>query len=771
MRLDIKLAYSISILFSSILALAASDSHTGFHKFTPSVQEEPDASLALTVERNRTRPHKPATTLSQQLTGVAPSHTLSTLIPETVLGVVNGSDGRRRVDTTRAWPYCLNGRLEMRFGNAWYRGSGALVGPRHVLTAAHNVCAHNVPAIPNGTWSQSVNFLPALNEMQIPFGMAEVVSAYVDPRWTAAGSKEHDIALLVLKEPVGQERGYSGLWAADENDLNRTTLVHITGYSGDTGREGHMLTMAHFLEYCAPEYLYYQIDTSSGQSGSSIVVNKETEDSTNPYIIGVHAYGDERQRRNFGIRLSRSKLDWLVDLINKTNGSFIAQASGQASAGTSLETSLESHFHLGNLEITPGNFEEIQRAAQSNPRVFETYEKGIYVKAWPSSKGGAALAALLKKFKNSKRLKIEISWEREKEEEEIIKAIGSAVGASSHLEELDLSNCRLTNQRLLGMLEGLHDSHKLKRLSIRENYFRAGIIELVKERLPNLKELDIETDEYPPLSEVTPWHGPSDLYQLYYKAFLGIREKYEELLGIQPDPLVLSYRMLLAYLTNGYSQVNEETLPKVISLARDLPMDQLREMAVRGDPEAQNNLGFALIIASGNHGNPELMKKAYRWFRKAASMSFIEAELGLSFCSEVRTDIEEAITHCKKAADNNHAGALLRLATTLYPRNVRMVVDIEHGAPMTDQGVQIMGAAFVAMRDAAIQGHVEAQFMFAECLERFEEGAHNVTVRRDRLEWYQRAATNGHVGARLKLEQLTAHQRATNAALQIEEID
>jgi TPR repeat protein len=517
-----------------------------------------------------------------------------------------------------------------------------------------------------------------------------------------------------------------------------------------------MLTMSHYLEYCAPEYLYYQIDTSSGQSGSPIVVVRETPEGTNPYIVGVHAYGDERLRRNFGIRLSQSRFDWLVDLINRTNGAFVAQTSGLPKVGTSIETNLGSHFYLGNIEITPDNFEEIQRMAQSNQGIFETYKKGVYVKGWSSSKGGVALAVLLKQFKQCKRLKIEINWEREKEEEEIIRAIGDAVGASAHLEELDLSNCRLTNQRLLRMLDGLQDSQKLKRLSIRENYFRAGIIELVRGRLTNLQEqeLDIETDEYPPLSEVTPWYAPSDLYNLYYRAFLGVREKYEELMTMHPDPLVLSYRMLLAYLTNGYSRNSEATISNVISLARDIPMVQLREMAEKGNPEAQNNLGFALIIASGNQDDPELMRKAYRWFRKAASMNFIEAELGLSFCAEVRTNIEDAITHCKKAAENSHAGALLRLATTLYPRYVRMVVDIEHGAPMTDQGVQILAAATSAMKAAAVQGHVEAQFMFAESLEHIAPRQEDI-VKRERLEWYKRASNNGHEGARAKFEQLS----------------
>jgi hypothetical protein len=156
--------------------------------------------------------------------------------------------------------------------------------------------------------------------------MAEVVTAYVDSRWATAGSKEYDMALLVLREPVGQERGYSGLWWTDADELNRNTLVNITGYCGDAGKSGHMLTMSHYLDYCASEYLYYQIDTSSGQSGSPIVVVRETPEGTNPYIVGVHAYGDERLRRNFGIRLSQSRFDWLVDLINRTNGAFIPRA-------------------------------------------------------------------------------------------------------------------------------------------------------------------------------------------------------------------------------------------------------------------------------------------------------------------------------------------------------------------------------------------------------------------------------------------------------------
>ena len=295
----------------------------------------------------RTLPHSPPLTESA-LDSLMPADGVTTyervlenFIPETVLGIINGPDGRQRVDTTKAWPYRLHGEIAIKFGNRWGRGSGALVGPRHVLTAAHNICAHHIPdIIPNGTWAQAVEFLPALNGETIPFGKIDVTHAFIYKHWKERGEQNSDIALLLLKDPIGEKLGYYGIWSA-ENALLANAIVGITGYSGDDGKIGQLLRMSNFREsdstrfplLVSPERIYYQIDTSAGQSGSPVSINEASPEGVHPFIIAVHAYGDSNgSLRNSATRLTSDKFEWLVRLIEATGKIRSEETDGAATS-------------------------------------------------------------------------------------------------------------------------------------------------------------------------------------------------------------------------------------------------------------------------------------------------------------------------------------------------------------------------------------------------------------------------------------------------------
>ena len=79
------------------------------------------------------------------------------------------------------------------------------------------------------------------------------------------------------------------------------------------------------------------------------------------------------------------------------------------------------------------------------------------MKKWISTKGGRELLEILLKLSDIRRLKIEIDWKEEEKEEEIIEKIEISTSSYPKLELLDLSDCRLTDQQLLGILEGLQD--------------------------------------------------------------------------------------------------------------------------------------------------------------------------------------------------------------------------------------------------------------------------------------------------------------------------
>ena len=78
-----------------------------------------------------------------------------------------------------------------------------------------------------------------------------------------------------------------------------------------------MYTMEGGIKKIEEHRIYYNIDTSGGQSGSGIWTNIQDTDDEEPlpYVVGVHAYGS--QDSNSGTRLTAEKAENLQNWINK----------------------------------------------------------------------------------------------------------------------------------------------------------------------------------------------------------------------------------------------------------------------------------------------------------------------------------------------------------------------------------------------------------------------------------------------------------------------
>lgn len=107
---------------------------------------------------------------------------------------------------------------------------------------------------------------------------------------------------------------------------------------------------------------------------------------------------------------------------------------------------LRPHIRQSNIEITPDNIEQITRLGVLYQRVFKKYDKGIYIRNWQSSRMTENLLELLLKFSKVKTLKVEIDWQKEEDEGGISEVVERVTSSYSKLINLDLSNCRLTNQ-------------------------------------------------------------------------------------------------------------------------------------------------------------------------------------------------------------------------------------------------------------------------------------------------------------------------------------
>ncbi len=219
--------------------------------------------------------------------------------------IVPNRDGRERIGNTTTWPNSFHAQLSINFNGRTYGGSGAMVGPHHLLTCGHNVYDTKAKA-----WANEITVYPALNEAQAPFGFAKAIKAYTFSNWTERGERQYDIALLILDKSIGKETGWGGLLSEEDQDLSKEE-VNIYGYPGDKGFK-QMWGMKHNIHKLEPEEFQYLIDTNGGQSGSAIwIFNHGT-----PKILGVHTLGSNFG--NFGVRLSQQKFQMIVEKIAET---------------------------------------------------------------------------------------------------------------------------------------------------------------------------------------------------------------------------------------------------------------------------------------------------------------------------------------------------------------------------------------------------------------------------------------------------------------------
>lgn len=256
---------------------------------------------------------------------------------ETVLRrIISGKDGRRPIiNPANQWPYRVIAQVSSKYDGHEFGGTGILVGPRHVLTVGHNLFSNRLKKWANTILVRFSFDGPGFHGMQMPFEQQQVLRAYTYKRWVEALDPDFDIALFVLEDAKGSEIGWHGLASLKVSPPS----VHIAGYplevkkedivepsedayrdyltskAGPFGQMWDMASGSHGI-MVSPNKLYYQIDTSSGQSGSGVWY--ETSDHL-PYVIGVHAYGEkEHGKGNYGVRITAKKMHDLVEWISST---------------------------------------------------------------------------------------------------------------------------------------------------------------------------------------------------------------------------------------------------------------------------------------------------------------------------------------------------------------------------------------------------------------------------------------------------------------------
>lgn len=236
-------------------------------------------------------------------------------------------DGSRRHIITNGFPQSFHGVViakESEDSSNVQWGSGVMIGPDIVLTAAQNVYNDEKPIRKKYS---CLKFIPAANGFEAPFDEIEVEEIFVPESYI--NNEESDLnpdddgsagddfttdnfAVMILRKPIGYETGYFGLqivtpkkWA---NYLS-SKEIRTVGYRKNelTGNFEQWEEKRKIITF--PEeggLIRYQTNTDFSQTGGGVFYEDDEEDSQF-YVIGVHTGGNGSSNMPCWITIDRYK--------------------------------------------------------------------------------------------------------------------------------------------------------------------------------------------------------------------------------------------------------------------------------------------------------------------------------------------------------------------------------------------------------------------------------------------------------------------------------
>ena len=197
-------------------------------------------------------------------------------------------DERLPVSNTQVYPFQSICRIDTLYSNnESYFGTGAIIGPQTILTAAHNIYRKDFGLGTNFT------IVPGLNGSSKPYGSFHTSVCEYPKKWIETFDQKYDFGAIFLSQPLPNTLHPIEFASLDDDILNSKPTITICGYPKDKPEIGHPLAgrMQYYhsskISEVTPFTFKYYTDTKPGQSGSPLLY----KNGNNYFICAIHNTG------------------------------------------------------------------------------------------------------------------------------------------------------------------------------------------------------------------------------------------------------------------------------------------------------------------------------------------------------------------------------------------------------------------------------------------------------------------------------------------------
>lgn len=234
--------------------------------------------------------------------------------------IIGEKDSREQVADARTAPFSQIGLIygyNSTRGRATAAGTGWLISPDTMVTAAHNV--YNREA-----YRRANKYRPAVVKVWLgyndddrpPYGVRRASEIFVHEDYIRDRTKlEFDIAVIKLDQPVEKRHGWLQIVGSSVN-ISKTPLG-LAGFPSDIQRQPLKMFYAYgAMVSIEGNKIIHNIDSATGQSGGPILAPHGGLHSDDVRVVGVHTQGKEAAARlgligNMGLLLKGDMLEWI----------------------------------------------------------------------------------------------------------------------------------------------------------------------------------------------------------------------------------------------------------------------------------------------------------------------------------------------------------------------------------------------------------------------------------------------------------------------------